>query len=132
MGTLTRPEAIPSANGTITRPQITRTELIDTLLQLPEAIRRREYDLLRREEDQERLEEELSFKERELLLTGKIDGKNADIREAQMREHTNGFHEKLAEGRGAIQRAKLDLHYAQARFSALKAAARLLAGEGDA
>lgn len=110
---------------------MTRTELTARLLALPGEIAAAEAaaneTALRLEGAQCRLQR----CEDELLLNGALDGKNAEIRATQLRQHTHGAHLLLSQAEDALRQAKAAYHTALHEFYALRAAARLMAGSGD-
>lgn len=108
---------------------MTREDLIRALTEAPDEIRAAEervldaaaalWDakrLLQREEDQQ-------------LLHGKIDGKNAEQRAAQLRVLTIELADAVAGREAHLETEKAALRVARDRFSALKAIARVLGGE---
>jgi hypothetical protein len=74
---------------------------------------------------------ELQEREDELLTAGAIEGKNAELRAAQLREATRSVREVLEEREEVVARLKIGLHHLQAEHSSLRAIARLMAAGSE-
>jgi len=68
--------------------KLTKIELIDKLASLPEQIELAEKEVIKSVQAIQGAKERLTFVEDQLLVSGAIDGKNAEIRAAQLRAHT--------------------------------------------
>jgi hypothetical protein len=106
-----------------------RNELVDLLLAMPLRIHASERNLLAAQDMTRNAQRILDERERELLQSDVIDGKNAEVRKAQLQDMTKG--ERLAVTVAAQDEAiaRTDLTLLQNEFAAFRAAARLLAGE---
>jgi hypothetical protein len=107
---------------------LTREQLIERLLALPGAIAACELQLLEAERTRSHFQAHLTTVEDQLVLSGVIDGKNAETRAAQLRTGTVVCQEQLEEVRGTFARRKISLHHLQTEHASLRAVARLLAG----
>jgi chromosome segregation ATPase len=107
-----------------------RQELIGRLLALPEEIAAAERELLTVENDRQSLCAELQRQEDALHLSGRIDGKNAEIRGAQLREHTWELQDALANIDREIAGRKLEVRRLNQELLSLRAVAQLL-GRGE-
>jgi len=106
----------------------TRETLTDRLLSLPDALQAAEADLLVAEAARRRAESELQDAEDTLILTGNADGRNAEVRAAQLRSCTLLEREALAETVERCARLRARLHALQAEHASLRACARLMSG----
>ncbi|MBU5673208.1 hypothetical protein [Paenibacillus brevis] len=107
---------------------MTKQEIFERLLALPSEIAKAEDTVIESHRQVISAKDILQQKEDDLLLGNMIDGKNAEIRSAQMRQHTE--HERLN-----LSNAELHLKNDVARlgklrdeFRALQAVANLLQG----
>jgi hypothetical protein len=109
-------------------------DLILMLIELPLAIEEQERLLLSQEFALSDARDELLTAE-DLLVQqgadGPIDGKNERTREAQLRDQMIEEHAAVTTAERAVHRTKLELRTLQARFSATRAIARLLAVRMD-
>jgi hypothetical protein len=108
---------------------MSKADLISRLLALPGAIAACELELLEAETARGHLQAHLTTVEDQLLLSGAIDGKNAEQRNAQLRAATVASREQLDEALLTLARKKISLHHLQTEHSSLKAIARVLAAE---
>ncbi len=108
-------------------PVIEANEVIQRLLDLPGEMAERESELLRFEEDRRQAEVALQAATDTLLLSGLIDGKNAEVREAQVRAGTTTERAALAMEERLVASAKFRLHCLQNEFASYRSVARLLA-----
>lgn len=99
---------------------------IDVLQLLPGKIKDAENVLVEASFELQEAKEVLADKEAELLLTGKIDGKNAEIRSAQMRGLTGVEHDSVVLCENKVSRAKAKLNAAVNEFKAWRSIAGLL------
>ena len=107
----------------------TREKMIARLLALPQQIADAEARFLAA--DRERRAQETALRQREdaLLLAGEIDGKNEAQRAAQLRQQTAAEAGAADRAGETVAAARLELHRLQNELSAVRAVARLLAGE---
>ncbi len=117
--------------ATMMKTMIEMNEVIRRLLELPAEIAQAETRLLEMETAHANFAACLQLTEDRLLLTGAIDGKNAEVRSAQLREQTAATRAQVEEAQESAVRMKVALHARQNEFSALKAIARLLASNSD-
>lgn len=73
----------------------------------------------------------LQIAEDEALLTGMADGKNAEVRDAQLRQITAPHRARLLAAERALGYAKIELSGLQLQFKALRTLALLLGGNDD-
>jgi hypothetical protein len=111
---------------------VTREILLKRLLEQPELISRFEEDLWQIEQARLQAERRLQDAEDHLLLSASPpDGKNAEIRAAQLRAATVNERQTLAAMEADVALHKSKLRVVMVEFSALKCAARLMAGTGE-
>ncbi len=96
------------------------------LQDLPEAIEEAENELVEVNAELFSAKDLLADKEAELLVNGKIDGKNAEIRAAQMRGATKQEREAVTLFESDVARAKVKLNVVLNKFKAYLAIAGLL------
>lgn len=108
-----------------------REAVIELLIALPQEIRVAEEKVLVTQLRLADAKNELATKETELLLAvddqGKplIDGKNAEVRAAQIRQLTRSERESIASLERELMCLRLELSHLQTEFSALREIARL-------
>lgn len=102
--------------------------IIEQLAELPQQIGEAENLLIERHNAVQSAKEALIAKEDELILAGSIDGKNAEIRAAQMRQFTLAERKRLQDAENAVTKARVGLACLNNRMSTLKAIAGLLKG----
>lgn len=93
---------------------------------LPRDIKEAENDLVEGITGLQEDKDLLADKEAELLVNGKIDGKNAEIRAAQMRELTKVERNNVTLSENNVSRIKAKLNAAVNEFKAWRAIAGLL------
>jgi hypothetical protein len=103
-----------------------RVAVIIRLTELPGEIEGRENDLLDAQEDLNKFKEGLIDQQNALLESGAIDGKNAELRSAQMRNLTNKERVEVAEAENVVAAARINLNRAVNQFKAYRAVAKLL------
>ncbi len=112
-------------------PVIEANEVIRRLLDLPGEIAQVEDALLAAENDRRRVENAVTYLSDRLLIDGRIDGKNAEVREAQLRQalatEPGNPCGRLLEAERLPVFLKRELHRLQNEFAALRSVARLLA-----
>ncbi len=103
-----------------------KNDVIKRLRELPGEIQAQENALLEAVQYQEAYAESLSNTEAGLLLSGIIDGKNAEIRAAQMKDKTAEERAKVKEAENLVANARIGLNALLNELKALQAIARLL------
>lgn len=103
---------------------MTKLDLINKLVSLPDLIEEQEKVVIAAYQQVQKSKKGLTESEDILLLSGVIDGKNAEIRAAQMRENTASEREaaQIIEKALAIEQVKLN------RFNNELAAYKAIAG----
>jgi hypothetical protein len=107
---------------------MTRPELLDKLLDAPKHLFSAEAGLMNAEQCHRSAKEALADREASLLIEG-LDGKSADVRQAQLREKTESLRAQVEETRVHVEFMRLSAESERAKFSALRASARLMAVE---
>jgi len=109
-----------------------REQCIERLLKMPAEIADAEDRVVQCVAELTTAKEALEDAEARLLLSGEIDGKNAEARRAQLRERTTAEREAVRKAEQALAQAKAELAKAQVRLRALEAIAALVRGEKTA
>ncbi|AJS59236.1 hypothetical protein [Paenibacillus sp. IHBB 10380] len=107
---------------------MTKQEIVNRLLSLPKEIAVAEESLLQASMQLVSAKEVLQQKEDDLLLGNMIDGKNAEIRAAQMRQNTLNERENLSGAELNLKNSAARLGRLRDEFRALQAVADLLKG----
>ncbi|MMZ61249.1 hypothetical protein D3C76_850410 [compost metagenome] len=107
---------------------MTKQEIASRLLALPKEIAAAEDAVLSANSQLVQAKEVLQKKEDDVLLGNLIDGKNAEIRAAQMRQHTELEREDLSEAELKLRNAAVRLGKLKDELGALQAFSRLLHG----
>lgn len=107
---------------------MTKQEIFKRLLELPSEIAAAEDVVLEANQRVVTAKETLQQVEDGLLLNNVIDGKNAEIRAAQMRTHTVDERKYLSEAELNLKNAAVRLGKLKDELRALQAAAGLLQG----
>lgn len=107
---------------------MTKQDIVSRLLGLPGEIAAAEDAVLGANGFLVQAKEALQRKEDSLLLGNEIDGKNAEIRAAQMRAFTELEREDLSEAELQLKNATTRLGRLRDEFRALQAVANLLQG----
>jgi hypothetical protein len=107
---------------------MTPPTVIERLRVLPGAMATAELELHAAENARLQAVRFLQQEEDALLLDGTIDGKNSEVRAAQIRQLTASVREVVEEREHVVARLKIGLRHLQAEHSSLRAIARLLAG----
>jgi hypothetical protein len=115
----------------MTQGLLSRDELAVRLSALPAAIHRDEEHLLLLEGGLLAARENLTAAEDALLLSGAIEGKNAEVRAAELRQATTSLRSQVGELEASVSRARAAVRLRQNEFSGLKSLARLLAAGAD-
>lgn len=105
-----------------------KQQIMARLMALPDEIAKAEEAVLHANMRLGTAKEVLQQKEDDLLLGNVIDGKNAEIRAAQMRQHTQNEREALADAELNLRHAAARLNKAREELRALQAVADLLKG----
>jgi len=105
-----------------------RKEIIERLFSLPEEIRTAELDVFSQQLGITSAKDVLSAKEAELYTEGVIDGKNAEIRTAQLRQLTIKERNDVARAENDANMARIKLNYLHNEFKALQTVAYLIEG----
>lgn len=109
---------------------MTKQEIINQLLAIPEKIYDAEFKALNAHYGVQKQKDVLIAKEDELLLAGAIDGKNAETRQAQLREFTYKERKGVSQAEEDLNFYKTELNRLLNTQSNLRAIVRLL-GEGE-
>lgn len=97
---------------------------------LPDDIKEAENKLVEAYAELNEAKNALAEKEAELLINGKIDGKNAEMRQAQMIQLTKAEREVVRHAESRVSRVKMDYNFYVNQLKAYRAIAELLK-EGD-
>lgn len=111
---------------------ITRQQVIDRLLALPDEIWGAEQAVMLADLDVREANRELEDEQARLLLGQVdgcvIDGKNAEQRAAQLGQYLTEERNKLDSAKLALDSRRIKLHHLQNEFAALRSVARLMGG----
>lgn len=105
-----------------------KNDLIKELAELPAQIEAAEERLIERHNAVQVAKEVLTNKEDQAILEGLIDGKNAEIRAAQMRQYTSEARKMVQDAENGVTKTRVQLTRLNNRMAALKAIAGLLKG----
>ena len=105
-----------------------RKEIITRLFSLPEEIRTAELDVFSKQLGITSAKDVVSAKEAELYTEGVIDGKNAEIRTAQLRQLTIKERNDVARAEDSANMARIKLNYLHNEFKTLQTIAYLIEG----
>ena len=110
--------------------QMDRQAIASRLIELPIEIEDIETEIYEAQREVVEAKNDLDSKATELQLEGKIDGKNAEVRAAQIKSMTEGERQELVNAENKL--ALLRVHYNRAsnQFKAYQAVARIL-GEAN-
>lgn len=103
-----------------------RQTVIENLAKLPALIEAAEMGVLRLQEQVDESKEELKDREGDLQLKGAIDGKNAEIRAAQLRQMTKMEREEVGQYENLLAEKRIELNRLLNEFRAYRSIARLL------
>lgn len=110
-------------------------QIIDRLVTLPDLIAQAEVYVIESAEDLQVAKDSLAKMEGDLLLGNisgvLIDGKNAEQRQAQIREHTQDERKDLFEAETALAEARTEYNRLLNELKALQSVARLLGGNEE-
>lgn len=106
-----------------------KAELITELELLPSRIEAVERDVLTQQQEVSKAKEALANKEADLYTEGKIDGKNAEIRNAQLRQFTTQERNEVARAENDLNLARIALNRHRNEFSAYEAIAGIFKGD---
>lgn len=107
---------------------MTRQEVMDQLLDAPKHVFSAEAGLLNAEQCHRSAKEALADREASLMIEG-LAGKNADERQARLREQTESLRAQVEETRVHVEFLRLAAESERAKFSSLRAVAKLMAVE---
>ena len=110
---------------------IEMNEIIARLLDLPGELAIAEDTLMRLDQDRRHAAHCLEDATDRLLLDGAIDGKNAELRTAQLRQALLAEQADLDMAERLVAGAKIQLHRLQNEHASLRAIARLIAAQGE-
>lgn len=102
--------------------------LINRLLQLPDLLKYAEENVIKASEAIQEAKAALLVAEDMCLVNGLIDGKNAEIRAAQLREKTSAHRTILQEKENLLSRERAALNHLANEFKALGLVAGMLKG----
>jgi hypothetical protein len=108
---------------------VNRIDLIDKLMTKPQEIHAAEVAVLEAQAASQDAQRALETRESELLQSDAIDGKNAEIRKAQLQLMTTAERAALFQAVRAEGLARVNLTRLQNEFHSLRAVSRLMAGE---
>ncbi|MBO8136773.1 MAG: hypothetical protein H0Z40_01340 [Desulfotomaculum sp.] len=106
-----------------------KDHVIKRLMELPNQLMEAEREVIVAQNEVQKAKAALVEKETELLINGEIDGKNAAIRDAQLKDKTAAEREAVAEAEKTLSFKKLILNGLQGEFKALRSVAQLLVVE---
>lgn len=106
-----------------------RQAIIDRLTELPKEIAKTEHELYTLSLDVKGAKEELMRAENQLYLDGKIDGKNAEVRAAQLKESTIKERNAIHVAENKVELARIKLNELLNEFRAYRTIARILEAE---
>ena len=107
---------------------MTKTDLMAQLQALPDEIYNAEIKVLEAQKGVTQAKEFLAAKEADLYAEGLIDGKNAEIRNAQLRQLTAEERSGVALAENRLAQCRINLSCLQNQFSACKAIAGMFKG----
>ncbi|MFB9273425.1 hypothetical protein [Cohnella cellulosilytica] len=107
---------------------ISKEDLILQLMELPKQIAAAEDKVLQAQDKVLEAKDILQLKEDSLWLNGSIDGKNAEIRSAQMRSFTELQRIEVSDAERELKLAAVRLQQLRDRFRALRSVVDLLKG----
>ena len=107
---------------------MTKDELIDKLASLPDEIYLAEMAILGYQNELTKTKEVLTLKEAELYTEGVIDGKNSEIRTAQLKQLTIPERNNIATAENELNLARINFNQLQNTFVACRAIASMLKG----
>jgi hypothetical protein len=107
---------------------MTKIELINKLSGLPGEIHFAEMAIFGAQDGVTKAKDILSVKEADLYSEGVIDGKNAEIRTAQLRQLTTPERNEIAKAENALSMARIAFNQLQNYFTAYRAIAGMLKG----
>jgi len=105
-----------------------RKEIIERLFSLPGEIRDAELEVFSKQLGITSAKDALSAKEADLYTEGVIDGKNAEIRTAQLRQLTIKERNDVAKAENDANMARIKLNYLHNEFKSLQTIAYLIEG----
>lgn len=103
--------------------------IINRLMALPLEIATAEAEVINAQARVQVAKDSLATTEAELLISGKIDGKNAEQRAAQLRQETEAERAVVATTENDMAQLRAQLSRLQNEFRAMRSVARLLSSE---
>ena len=107
---------------------MTKIDLIDKLVSLPDLIEEQEKASISASQQVQKSKGKLTEVEDVLLLGGVIDGKNAEIRAAQMRENTTSERETVQNAERVLTIEQVKINRLNNELAVYKAIAGMLKG----
>ncbi len=107
---------------------MTKLELIEKLSSLPELIAEQERAVISAYQQAQESKNILNEAEGVLILSGQIDGKNAETRNAQLRAKTASEREAIQKAENELSVARAHLNRLNNELSAYRASAGMLKG----
>jgi hypothetical protein len=105
-----------------------RKKIIGRLLEMPSEIFNAETEIFDAQCELLRAKDILTAKEAELYAEGKIDGKNAEIRSAQLKQLTTAERNIIATAENNINLARITFNHLYNEFKMLQTVAYLIEG----
>lgn len=103
--------------------------VIDDLLSYPAKLNESEIKLINAKKRVDQIKEQIDIKRYSLLVSGVIDGKNSEIREAQIEEKISGDKKNLREAKENLDVEEANFHLLENEYQSLLAIARIVGNE---
>ena len=103
--------------------------IIGELLEYPERLHRAELSVIEAKKRVDEIKNQIEIKRNSLLLSGVIDGKNAEVREAQIDAKLNEEKGALSVEKENLEREELSLQLVEDEYRSLLAISRILGNE---
>jgi len=104
-------------------------EIIGELLEYPERLHRAELSVIAAKKRVDEIKNQIEIKRDSLLLSGVIDGKNAEVREAQIDAKLNEEKGALSVEKENLERQELNFKLVEDEYRSLLAISRILGNE---
>ena len=108
-----------------------KDNVVNILVELPAYIFKAENDVIAAQYTLQKAKDCLADREAELLLSGEINGKNAELRQAQLRQLTESERAAVNDAEVEMLKARANLNKLMNESKCLRSAANILAGEVD-
>lgn len=105
-----------------------RKQIIARLLEMPEEIKKAEMEIYRSQTEVLKAKDVLTQREAEFYAEGKIDGKNAEARNAQLKQLTAAERNVVAVAENNINLARIAFNHLHNEFKMLQTVAYLVEG----